>query len=508
MSNNVEQSRQYLTKLLKDKISQLKKESINSSDNFFALESTVLDSLTLEIAVDCKRYVLITGEAGIGKTTALIKIAERLLKKADNDKNSPIPIILDLSSWQVEQSIAEWIKKEIGNQYQSEGINLLLLLLEKGNFALLLDGFDKLNGEEQKKCIGEINRFLKDYKNLGSNYLVVCSNEQQQGLHELFNLEINPLTEEQIKHFLESNNRDDLYEVLKNDQSLIELVKIPLFLKILTVVFSDKLNYSTLTKEILFKEYIRKQIKKSIDFDQCPYFDINVSTREDKLPDAVKNIQTWLKFLAKNIKENRGEFSPENIDLNWLSFSRKYKKIYYGIIVIIYTINFTIIGLILFHNDLRFSLLFGLLVGGVCLGWNPGLSKNIDLLEAELPWFSDKGIWHGPLTVLSYIIIGGVIGGILGGSWGAYLGELPRGLVGGSVIIGLLAGLSQGGNSAIRYLVIRLLLLHNRKIPWNYHTFLEYASLDECKCKLLKKSNKSYQFIHGLLLEYLCEQEE
>ena len=59
---------------------------------------------------------LILGKPGGGKTTTLLELAEALLERAEGDSNAPIPVILELSSWQevtkpekYDPSIKEWV---------------------------------------------------------------------------------------------------------------------------------------------------------------------------------------------------------------------------------------------------------------------------------------------------------------------------------------------------------------------------------------------------------------
>jgi hypothetical protein len=43
---------------------------------------------------------LILGKPGGGKTTTLLELAEALIERAEGDSDAPIPVILELSTWQ------------------------------------------------------------------------------------------------------------------------------------------------------------------------------------------------------------------------------------------------------------------------------------------------------------------------------------------------------------------------------------------------------------------------
>ena len=60
------------------------------------------------------RTLLILGEPGSGKTVTLLKLAESLISRAENDLSQPLPIVLNLSFWgKYRKSIADWIVKEL-----------------------------------------------------------------------------------------------------------------------------------------------------------------------------------------------------------------------------------------------------------------------------------------------------------------------------------------------------------------------------------------------------------
>ncbi len=63
---------------------------------------------------DIGRKLLILGKPGSGKTTELLKLAEKLVERAEQDNNISIPVLLNLSSWKdVNQSIQTWIIEQL-----------------------------------------------------------------------------------------------------------------------------------------------------------------------------------------------------------------------------------------------------------------------------------------------------------------------------------------------------------------------------------------------------------
>lgn len=86
--------------------------------------------------------VLIEGEAGSGKTTALLDLASLLL----SDGASPIPIFVDAATWAAsEQSLLEYVAQL--PSFLSEGLTLAQLarLHESGQLMLVLNGWNEIS---------------------------------------------------------------------------------------------------------------------------------------------------------------------------------------------------------------------------------------------------------------------------------------------------------------------------------------------------------------------------
>lgn len=109
---------------------------------------------------DVQGRLLILGEPGAGKTTELVALAYDLLKKAEQDALAPILIIFELSNWQIDTSIMQWLAEQSKRIYGlKEAIGEKWL--EEEQMFLLLDGLDELGLLQQQKCIEAINQFLQ-----------------------------------------------------------------------------------------------------------------------------------------------------------------------------------------------------------------------------------------------------------------------------------------------------------------------------------------------------------
>jgi hypothetical protein len=149
------------------------------------------------------------------------------------------------------------------------------------------------------------------------------------------------------------------------------------------------------------------------------------------------------------------------------------------------------------------------LVGGLCGALAGGWRANEN--EVEIRILPNQGIrrslfnsitWglHGVLVAgLIQGLLGALLGGLVAGRSGTFSGAL-FGAVFGVLFGGLYLAMSNGGTAVIRHCVLRLWLVRNGSIPWNYVRFLDHAA----ERILLRKVGGGYTFIHRMLLEHFA----
>jgi predicted NACHT family NTPase len=203
-----------------------------------------VQSATIEgIYQAADRALLILGDAGAGKTTTLIALAEQLLTAAGQDRQQPLPVILNLASWADKRpSIASWVVAELQAKYQIPRA-LGQKWLEAHELALLLDGLDELPADAQPACIAAINHFHLEY---GLTGIVVCSRlkayeNQPARLQFSGAVRLNPLTAEQVNTYLESAGEAfaGLRVALQRDEVLAEMARSPLMLSVMCLAYDS-----------------------------------------------------------------------------------------------------------------------------------------------------------------------------------------------------------------------------------------------------------------------------
>ena len=109
------------------------------------------------------RALLILGDAGSGKTTTLLRLAQELCERATTVATEPVPVVFNLSSWAADRlPLDDWIVEELVAKYQIPR-RIGRPWLENDALVLLLDGFDELPALQRPACARAINAFRQEW---------------------------------------------------------------------------------------------------------------------------------------------------------------------------------------------------------------------------------------------------------------------------------------------------------------------------------------------------------
>jgi serine/threonine protein kinase/GTPase SAR1 family protein len=174
--------------------------------------------------------------------------------------------------------------------------------------------------------------------------------------------------------------------------------------------------------------------------------------------------------------------------LRWSWSAIKTKLIFWLPVGFISGLTFHAIGAL--TTTLPVAILSGLITG-ITSGILTGLSASS---EVETKTFPNQGIWQSAKNFLLIAVISSTTLSVA-----AILLGIPMPYY-FATVFGLLISLSLGGSACIVHFSLRLALWLDRRMPWNYAQFLNYAT----QLTFLQKVGGGYIFVHRLLMEHFA----
>jgi formylglycine-generating enzyme required for sulfatase activity len=201
---------------------------------------------TLREAVDKYPCVILLGDPGCGKTTALEYLAYEL---ADDATRLPLPLRLSEFSpgLSVEDFIVNgWAGPEASNHWGTpELADNLKGYLDKGRLFCLFDALNEMAKEGYTERAQFLRAFIDQWSPKGNRFLITCRvldyGEELSGLQRV---EIQPLSDDQIKGFVQNELPEtwetlwkELSKEIDGDRSLLKLARNPYMLTVMIDVY-------------------------------------------------------------------------------------------------------------------------------------------------------------------------------------------------------------------------------------------------------------------------------
>jgi hypothetical protein len=271
--------------------------------------------------------LLVLGDPGGGKTTAVLELARTIAIGAAADDDDPIPVYVPLSSWAGGREppgkrLAEWLAHEVHDLYQLP-LDTAQRWVAVDRLLPVLDGLDEIGGLDQRAdCLMAINAFVKEH---AVPVVLAC---RQLDYFQLVDagyraselgtaICIAALDPEDVLDYLEHAGSPlaGVRAAVERDPELLEMCRSPLLLSILT------LTYSTATLE-------QVAAATGPGHQRSRLFTDYVATRFDRAERARtagapavdrQRSSAWLSVLAANM-ERHGHtvFLLDRLQYDWL----------------------------------------------------------------------------------------------------------------------------------------------------------------------------------------------
>jgi hypothetical protein len=304
--------------------------------------------------------LLLVGEAGVGKTTLLLRLALKLLER----EKPQIPVIIDFASWQFGfPSVQDWLYALLPERGFSKSITRQLL--DENALIPLFDGLDELAEEKRKRCLEAIAEFGKEQN---TNY-VICSGPLGDGQTDKLPLRlqvmVKSLTIEQIKKSLSASGSLEanvILHAIHMDPLLREAIKTPVYLNIFQLLFDSLESWSEIGLDSRNLEGRKREIVEKFVRKSTSGFTRFSSTQ----------VRKWLAFLAHRMTiHDLVRFELSDLQYDWSSY-KKGQGCMGGCISGL--VESLLMGLISFFFGFLFVAgLFRNLIGGLIFGIGGGL---------------------------------------------------------------------------------------------------------------------------------------
>ncbi|PTX63991.1 NACHT domain-containing protein [Kordia periserrulae] len=181
------------------------------------------------------KKVIIEDTAGMGKSTIIKKLFLSII-----EQKVGIPVLIELSRIKEKNSIL----KEIQNQMSSIGkkINqdVILKLINEGNFIFLFDGYDEIALADREFTIRELHSFIEK---AGDNYFLITSRPEESlaSFGDFQKFHVNPLEKKEAYELLKKYDKQSYHKIADNlinelkdsDESLEEYLENPFLVSLL-----------------------------------------------------------------------------------------------------------------------------------------------------------------------------------------------------------------------------------------------------------------------------------
>lgn len=206
----------------------------------------VRKTVSIDELLNCKKPILLSGEAGAGKSTLLKKIGQKLIEENVNiSTNKNVPIFLTVTEiFENDYKIAQLITQKVEAFFQ----NITLKdFNDTYKTVVLIDSIDELDEENQKNILQELNKLSEK---LNVRYIIGTRNSDKLvALSEKSNFEdysIARFNTDQMRKFIskfflgETQKAENLLDALRENRIIDKLPITPLTLSLISILYEEQ----------------------------------------------------------------------------------------------------------------------------------------------------------------------------------------------------------------------------------------------------------------------------
>ncbi|MBP6237847.1 MAG: NACHT domain-containing protein [Saprospiraceae bacterium] len=186
---------------------------------------------------------IIEDTAGMGKSTITKKLFLSII-----EQNAGIPILIELRQVNKNNDFLKELQNQISSNSKMISLDLIIKLLNEGQFIFLFDGFDEISKVDKEFVIKDLHRFIEKGNN--NNFLITSRQEDSLvSFGDFQKFSIKPLIEKKAHSLIKRYDSysfkpisKELISQLKknNDEALKEFLSNPFLVSLLYKTFEYK----------------------------------------------------------------------------------------------------------------------------------------------------------------------------------------------------------------------------------------------------------------------------
>ncbi|GLZ29562.1 hypothetical protein Lesp02_17520 [Lentzea sp. NBRC 105346] len=177
--------------------------------------------------------IVLLGSPGSGRTTLMLDLCLRLIKRARYDPEAPVPVVVDLATWSAYDTrgpmeFGAWLQRELTRRYgisRSAGT----IWLRRKRLVVLVDGLDEVTPADRAQCEYDLAPYTS----------VLCSSRP---VAEFVPVYVQPLTRGQLQEYIAavSPRLDGLQTALDKEPAHWDTLTTPLMLNLVALTYRDR----------------------------------------------------------------------------------------------------------------------------------------------------------------------------------------------------------------------------------------------------------------------------
>lgn len=217
-------------------------------------KAVVQEFKDIEQALNQYRAIVLLGDSGAGKTTALYRLLSSLARRSwDGEYGVPTPIYISLDRYQFPDSPLEYVRAQCPNENLRKRLEIELLA---GRVCLLCDSLNDMPDQDYLSKVRAWREFITTYAN--NKLVFACRTGEYHGELHIQPLEIRPLDDERILRYLFNvleSKADDMWESLQVSD-LLNIARRPLFLEWIIQAYVASGNHLPKNQGMLLKRIV------------------------------------------------------------------------------------------------------------------------------------------------------------------------------------------------------------------------------------------------------------